>query len=38
MSSGLDMNQTGVLEGTVKSSSVSFSWDYPRHYEGWFSR
>jgi hypothetical protein len=34
---GLDMNQVGVLEGTDKSSSVSFRWDYLKHYEEWFS-
>jgi hypothetical protein len=26
----LDMNQLGILEGTDKSSSVSYSWDYLR--------
>lgn len=38
VSSSLDMNQTGVLEGTDKSSSVLYGWDYLRHYEEWFSR
>jgi hypothetical protein len=38
VSSSLDMNQTGILEGTDKSSSVSYSWDYLRHYEEWFCR
>lgn len=33
----LDLNLVGVLEGTDKSSSVAFSWDYLRHYEQLFS-
>ena len=36
MPSGLDVNQIGVLEGTDKSSTILFKWDYLRHYEQWF--
>ncbi len=33
----LDLDIVGVLEGTDKSSSESFSWDYLRHYERIFA-
>lgn len=29
----IDLDMIGVLEGTDKSSSVKFSWDYLRHYQ-----
>ena len=37
LSSDLNMDQIGILEGTDKSSSVDFAWDYLRHYEEWFT-
>jgi Tetratricopeptide repeat len=38
MRSELDLDVVGVIEGTDKSSSFSFSWDYLRHYEKLFRR
>jgi len=38
MSVELDIDQMGVIEGTDKSSSESFAWDYLRHYGEWFSQ
>lgn len=31
-----DLDLLGVLEGTDKSSSLSWSWDYLRHYQSYF--
>jgi hypothetical protein len=33
----LNLDQIGAIEGTDKSSIVSYAWDYLRHYEEWFA-
>ena len=37
MDSRVDMDVIGVIEGSDKSSSVSYAWDYLRQYEGLFA-
>ena len=37
MGGSFALDQIGVIEGTDKSSTVSHSWDYLRHYEKWLA-
>jgi hypothetical protein len=37
MGQNLNLDQIGAIEGTDKSSNISYGWDYLRHYEEWFA-